>query len=170
MQQERNPTAVKLAIKHYRQQMFKDWKLSLPAIILPGIGSIFVFYIPPLIVAKILANFSGRSDIHFSEFLPYILLFAGIWSIGEILWRTGMVFLARAEVKGMRRLYSNALNFLLNRDLAFFHSNFAGSLTKKAIGYARRYEEFLDVMAFTIMPDLVPMIFALTTSPALTPT
>jgi hypothetical protein len=54
MSPERNQLATKLAVSHYARQVKKYWLLSVPAMVLPGLGSIFIAYIPPLIVAHIL--------------------------------------------------------------------------------------------------------------------
>ena len=43
---------------------------------------------------------------------------------------------------------------LLAKDLAFFQNNYAGSLTKRALGFARRFEDVFDVLAFQISRDV----------------
>src|SRR4026208_325928 len=48
---------------------------------------------------------------------------------------------------------------LLAKDLAFFHDNFAGSLTKRTLGYARRFEDVFDVVAFQVIAKIVPLGF-----------
>ena len=160
MQQERNIKAMKLAVRQYWQQMRQDWPYSFPAVLLTGIGTVFVIYIPTLVVAKVLSRFSNQPNTSFRDFVPYILLFALVWAVGELLWRVAGQFLAIAELRGLTRLYNQALEELLKKDLAFFHDNFAGSLTKKALGYARRYEEFLDVLSFEVFPNIIPLGFA----------
>ena len=45
---------------------------------------------------------------------------------------------------------------LLAKDLAFFHNNYAGSLTKRALGYARRFEDVFDVMSLPGLRKLPP--------------
>lgn len=160
MEQERNTKAIKLAVKHYWQQVLTDWRYSLPAMLLPAFGNILVFYIPPLIVAKILSTFANDPHPDASSLWPYVALFAGLWLVGEALWRLGMLCLSRAEVRGMGRLYRQAMEYLFSKDQGFFNDNFAGSLTKKAIGYGRRYEDVMDVMAFSVVSSYLPMIFA----------
>ena len=49
---------------------------------------------------------------------------------------------------------------LLAKDLAFFHNNYAGSLTKRALGFARRFEDVFDVMAFQVSASFLPLGFA----------
>ena len=40
---------------------------------------------------------------------------------------------------------------LLAKDAAFFHDNFAGSLTKRVLSFASRFEDFIDKLAFNIV-------------------
>lgn len=160
MTRDHNKKAIKLAMRHYLRQIWEDKFFALPALVLPGLGSILVFYVPPLIVARILTNFSN--DVHpgLNQLMSYVLLFAGLWLAGEALWRLAMFSLTRLETNGMRRLYINAMGYLFAKDQAFFNNNFAGSLTKKVIGYGRRYEDVMDTMAFNVTANLIPMIFA----------
>src|SRR5207302_5758462 len=48
----------------------------------------------------------------------------------------------------------------LAKDAAFFHDNFAGSLTKRVLSFASRFEEFVDTLAFSVIASLVPLAFA----------
>ena len=157
---ERNIEAVKLATRHYLQQLRHDWITAVPALVLPGIGSILVFYVPPLIVAKIIVTFSNDPHPGVTTLLPYVFWFAGLWLIGEALWRIAMLCLSRTEVRGMQRLYQRAMEFLFAKDQAFFNNSFAGSLTKKAIGYGRRYEDIMDTLVFSVTSSLIPIFFA----------
>lgn len=160
MNQDHNSKAVRLVVKHYFDQVKADLKFALPALLLPGIGSILVFYVPPLIVANILTKFSQSTHPSFHQLTTYVLQFAGLWLLGEALWRLAMLCLTQTETRGMQRLYINAMDFLFARDQAFFNNNFAGSLTKKVIGYGRHYEDVMDTMAFNVTSNLIPMIFA----------
>jgi ATP-binding cassette, subfamily B, bacterial len=49
---------------------------------------------------------------------------------------------------------------LLAKDAAFFHDNFAGSLTKRVLSFAARFEEFVDTLAFSVVAKIVPLVFA----------
>ncbi|MFL6124189.1 ABC transporter ATP-binding protein, partial [Actinophytocola sp.] len=69
-------------------------------------------------------------------------------------------FIARAEIRGIESLYVEAMDELLGKDLAFFHDNFAGSLTKRVLSFASRFEEFIDTMAFSVIAKVVPLLFA----------
>jgi len=52
------------------------------------------------------------------------------------------------------------LDELLAKDAAFFHDNFAGSLTKRVLSFASRFEDFADNLVFNIAGSLVPLVFA----------
>src|SRR6185436_21061841 len=93
------------------------------------------------------------------ELLPYVAIFAGLWLAGEAVWRVAAPFIARAEIRGIESLYVEAMDELLAKDLAFFQNNYAGSLTKRALGYARRFEDVFDVMSFQVAPSLLPLVF-----------
>ncbi|HEX5797700.1 MAG TPA: ABC transporter ATP-binding protein [Candidatus Saccharimonadales bacterium] len=159
MNEQRSKEAFKLAINHYWQQLLKDWKLSFSGLLLTGVGMIFVAYIPPLIIAKILQRYSESGIPDLSTLTPYILAFGGLWLFGELIWRLAIHMLITVETRGTRRLYNNAMQYLLDKDLVFFHDNFAGSLTTKTRNYAGRYIEVIDILLFNVTPYLIPLIF-----------
>ena len=160
MDQDHSKAATKLVLKHYFGCMRANWKVILPALLLPGIGSIFVFYVPPLFVAKILAQYSSSNVLN-NQVWHYVAWLTAAWLFGEILWRIGVHYLIKADAAGIHQLYLKAMDYLLAKDLAFFNNHFAGSLTKKTIGFAKNYETFLDIFAFNISPNLLPLIFVL---------
>src|SRR5204863_3731743 len=82
-----------------------------------------------------------------------------LWLAGEVLWRIAASFIARAEIRGMEALYVEAMDELLAKDLSFFQDNYAGSLTKRALGYARRFEDVFDVMSFQVVANALPLVF-----------
>ncbi len=92
-------------------------------------------------------------------FTPYVLTFTALWFAGEVVWRGAEALIARAEIRGIESLYVEAMDELLAKDLAFFHDNFAGSLTKRTLGYARRFEDVFDVLAFQVIAKIVPLGF-----------
>ena len=159
MNEHRSRQAYGLVIKHYSNQLLLSWKYSFTGLILTGIGTILVFYVPPLIIAKLLARYAGHSLPGLAELAPYLIAFSGLWFAGEICWRIAVHLMNKAESDGIRRLYNNAMRYMLEKDLAFFHNNFAGSLTKKTVGYANRYLEVTDTLLFNVSPNLIPLLF-----------
>jgi ATP-binding cassette subfamily B protein len=159
MSESKSPTATRLAIRHYLHQIWQTRKYSIPALMLPGIGNIFTTYVTPLVVAAAITRF-GNTTPTLHEALPYLLWFGGAWYAGELLWRLAFMYLNRADSKGMQNLYIAGLSELSKKDLGFFHNNFAGSLTKKTIGYGRSYESFMDTLSFNVFGNILPLFFA----------
>jgi ATP-binding cassette subfamily B protein len=157
---ETSQQATKLALRRYVRQIWRLKAVALPGLLLPGIGMIFTTYLPPLIVAAILRDFSShRPTLH--DILPYLALFAGVWFTGEMIWRAAFTYINRTDARGIRNLYDEAMEDLFQKDIGFFHNNFAGSLTKKVIGYGRNFEGFMDTLAFNVFASLIPVGFAL---------
>ena len=125
MSKKRNPAAIRLAVKHYFNELRRLKKYSIPALILPGLGMILITYIPTLIVASVITKFSTETP-SLKLIMPYLLLFAGVWMLGELLWRIAIHLLNINDSKGIKQLYVNGLDELLRKDIGFFHNNFAG--------------------------------------------
>jgi ATP-binding cassette, subfamily B, bacterial len=151
--------SLRLVLRRYAAQIAKRPGLAIPALILPGLGEVLIFYLPPLIVAQLLRAFARDEPLSAAALTPYVLAFAGTWLAGEVLLRVAVLFIARTEVRGMEALYIEAMDELLAKDLSFFQNNFAGSLTKRALGYARRFENVFDVLCFSVMGTLIQLVF-----------
>jgi ATP-binding cassette subfamily B protein len=151
--------ALRLVLRRYAAQVRGRWMAAAGALLLPAMADVLTFYAPPLVVAKLLGSFARGERLTLTELLPYAALFAALWLSGQILWRVAVALIARVEIRGMEALYIEAMDELLSKDLAFFQNNYAGSLTKRALGYARRFEDVFDVLSFQMMPSLLPMVF-----------
>ena len=152
--------SLRLVLRRYSRQIRRRPALAVPALLLPGIADALIFYAPPLVVAKVLGAFARGEQPTAGELTPYLLAFAGVWLAGEFAWRLAILLMTRMEIRGMESLYIEAMDELLAKDLAFFHDNFAGSLTKRALGYARRFEDVFDVLCFSVSANLIPLAFA----------
>src|SRR4051812_7675897 len=108
----RESTAYRMAIRRYVHQINKHKMYAYPGLILPGIGNILVLYVPPLIIAKIIRNFQGKT-FSLREIAPYIIAFGLFWMLGEILWRVAFLCLNRSDTRGMADLYKDAVAELL---------------------------------------------------------
>src|SRR5690349_22910230 len=151
--------ALWLVLRRYGRQVTRRPMIALPALVLPGIGDVLVFYAPPLVVARLLGAVARGEALTLGTFTPYVLTFTALWFAGEVVWRGAEALIARAEIRGIESLYVEAMDELLAKDLAFFHDNFAGSLTKRTLGYARRFEDVFDVVAFQVIAKFVPLAF-----------
>jgi ATP-binding cassette subfamily B protein len=152
-------TATRLVWRNYWAEIKRYKLLNAVGMALPGVGTIFVMYVPPLIVARLLARFSNTGALTLDQVLPYVLAMGGFWALGEFMWRVGIHFTTKTSAGSMKHLYIEAMDKLLEKDQGFFHDNFAGSLTKKALGYARRFEDFFDSFLFNIVPEILPLPF-----------
>ncbi|KOG56924.1 ABC transporter ATP-binding protein [Streptomyces virginiae] len=128
--------------------------------LLPALGNIGINYIAPLIVAKLVGRISGGGSTTVDAMLPYVLGFAGVLLLAEALWRVGLHCLNRLDARGIEHLYVVGMDELFAKDAAFFHDNFAGSLTKRVLSFASRFEEFVDTLTFSVMGSFVPLLFA----------
>ncbi|TMR08204.1 ABC transporter ATP-binding protein [Nonomuraea turkmeniaca] len=153
-------SAVLLALRYYCGELRRQWRVAVPALTLPALGNICLFYLAPLAVAGLVGHLAGGGDGSIAALLPYVLAFGAVLLAGEALWRVGLHFLNRADARGIERLGVVGMDALLTKDTAFFHDNFAGSLTKRVLGFSSRFEDFADTLTFSIMAKVVPLAFA----------
>ena len=156
----RRRDALTLAIRHYFAELRRGGRLSAGSLLLPALGNIALFYLPPLIVGHLVGRLAHGATAESATLTPYVLAFAGSLLLGELLWRAGLHCLNRTDGYGIERLYTSGMEALLAKDSAFFHDTFAGSLTKRLVSYAARYEEFVDTMSFSVVANVVPLAFA----------
>ena len=161
--ENRNPQrlreALRLVVTRYAAQARHRPALAIPALLLPAIGDILTLYAPTLVIAELLSRFAREQTLAWRELMPYVLTFAALWVCGQIAWRIAIMLLIRVEIRGLEALYIETMDELLGKDLSFFHDNYAGSLTKRALGYARRFEDVFDVLALQVSPVLLPILF-----------
>ena len=155
-----------LALRYYGSQMARLRRFTVPAMLLPALGNTCIFYIAPLIVAQLVGRFVGHGSVSIGAAMPYVLGFAGVLLFAEIVWRIGIHCLNRLDGRGIENLYVIGMDELLAKDAAFFHDNFAGSLTKRVLSFASRFEDFTDNLVFNIVGSLVPLAFASVVSAA----
>ncbi|MFF5104491.1 ABC transporter ATP-binding protein [Streptomyces sp. NPDC000134] len=159
----RGPTpgrsAVVLALRHYGRELRRLRRLALPALLLPAVGNIGIRYIAPLLIAKLAGQAAGDGGLTLAAALPYVLGFGVTLLAAEAVWRVGQHCLNRVDALGMEHLYVSGMDELLAKDAAFFHDNFAGSLTKRVLSFGKRFEDFVDTVTYRIVGSLVPLLF-----------
>jgi ATP-binding cassette subfamily B protein len=151
--------AVWLVLRRYSTQLRRWPMLTAAALILPALGDVMTYYAPPLIIAKLLGRVARDESLTAWDLAPYIGGFAALWFGGQLCWRVAVALIARVEIRGLQALYTEAMAELLAKDLTFFQNNYAGSLTKRALGYARRFEDVFDVTSFQLAPTVLPLGF-----------
>jgi ATP-binding cassette subfamily B protein len=117
------------------------------------------YHAPPLVIAELLGRVARNESLTTRDLAPYVGMFAALWIGGQVCWRVAIALITRVEIRGLEALYIGAMDELLAKDLAFFQNNYAGSLTKRALGYARRFEDVFDVTAFQLAPTVLPLGF-----------
>ncbi|GII77080.1 ABC transporter ATP-binding protein [Sphaerisporangium rufum] len=154
-------SAVLLALHYYFGELRRQWRIAVPALTLPALGNICLLYLAPLMVAAIVGRLAaGGGGTTVAPLLPYVLGFGGLLLAGEALWRAGIHFLNRTDARGIERLCTFGMDRLLEKDTAFFHDNFAGSLTKRVLSFAGGFEPFVDTLTFAVFAKLAPLLFA----------
>jgi ATP-binding cassette subfamily B protein len=152
--------AVVLALRFYGSQLAHLWRFTVPGMLLPALGNTCISYIAPLIVAQLVGRLVGHGSFGLATAMTYLITFAGVLLFAEILWRIGIHCLNRVDGRGIENLYVIGMDELLAKDAVFFHDNFAGSLTKRVLSFASRFEDFTDNLVFNIVASLVPLVFA----------
>ena len=151
--------SVMLAARYYWREMTRLWRFTVPAVLGPALGNIGILYLAPLLVARLVSRISSNAHLSLGSAIPYVLGFAGILLLAEVFWRIGMNYLNRLDAHGIEHLYVVGLDALFAKDAAFFHDNFAGSLTKRVLSFASRFEQTGDTLVFEIMGNFVPLAF-----------
>ncbi|HEV2634709.1 MAG TPA: ABC transporter ATP-binding protein [Actinocrinis sp.] len=151
--------SVMLAVGYYRRELTRLWRITIPAMLGPALGNIGILYVAPLLVAGLVTRISANAHLALGAALPYVLGFTGVMMFSEVLWRIGMHFLNRLDALGIEHLYVVGLDELFAKDSAFFHDNFAGSLTKRVLSFASRFEQTADTLVFEVVGNFVPLAF-----------
>ncbi|GGM88365.1 ABC transporter ATP-binding protein [Lentzea pudingi] len=152
--------AVTLALRLYGKELRRHGFLSAGALVSPALGVTCQLYLAPLAIGGLVGKLAGGGGTNLSTVLPYVLAFGGFMLLSELLWRIGLHCLNRVDGRGIESLSALAMDELLAKDAAFFHDNFAGSLTKRVLSFAFRFEDFVDTLAFKIFANLIPLGFA----------
>lgn len=152
--------AVRKVLSDYAAQYRKYPFQTFFAFVLPAIGTIFVFFVPPLVIAELVNILAAGNEASLSSMAAYIAAFGVSWLLGEVFWRFGMHFLINLETKGISNLMNLAFAKLSDRDYDFYSNNFVGSLTKKTLSFSKGFETFTDTLAFNIVTNILPIIFA----------
>ncbi|MYW66821.1 ATP-binding cassette domain-containing protein [Streptomyces sp. SID8379] len=148
-----------LALRYYGRELTRARRVAAPALLLPALANTCLNYLAPLVVAKLIGHLADGGDRTLDALLPYVLGFAGVLLAAEVLWRVAFHCINRLEGRAIESLYVIGMDELYAKDATFFHDNFAGSLTKRVLSFAQRFEEFADALIFNVMATMVPIVF-----------
>ncbi|GII67208.1 ABC transporter ATP-binding protein [Sphaerisporangium krabiense] len=149
-----------LTLRYYGGELRRQWRTTAPGLVLPAVGNICLFYLAPLAVGGIVGHLSAGGEGTAAALLPYVLGFGALLLTGEVVWRLALHFVNRTEARGIEGLAAMGMRELLAKDAAFFHDNFAGSLTKRVLSFSSGFEGFTDTLTFAIVAKVVPLGFA----------
>ena len=158
MQDHSRRGVVRRIMRTYNKEIIREWRLSGTIMTSVVIGTILIFYVPPLVIAAIIGS---SEPVTLENGWKYALYFGLSWLGGELLWRVAFYFMAEFESKVMNRLYGDTLRSLLKNDLSFFNDRFAGSITKNVLAYGRRFESYFDTITFGVISQIGPALFGL---------
>src|SRR4029079_5998170 len=156
----RRRAALLFALRLYLRELRSHPLLATGELLCPALGNVCLGYLPPLVVAALVGALATGTSLTVQLVTPHLFAFAGALVAGELFWRLGIHCLNRTDAYGIERLSISGMDALLAKDADFFHPNFAGSLTKRVLTYASEYEDFVDTLAFQIVANLVPLVFA----------
>ena len=67
---QRLTAALRIVVRRYSSQIRLHPAVAIPALVLPGIGQILIFYAPPLIIARVLGKFASNTRPSLRELIP----------------------------------------------------------------------------------------------------
>ncbi|MCS7477806.1 ABC transporter ATP-binding protein [Umezawaea endophytica] len=152
--------AVMLVLRLYWKELRRHGFIAVGALVSPALGVTCQLYLAPLAVAALVGRLAAGGGTDAGTVMPYLLAFTGLMLFSEVLWRVGIHCLNRLDGRGIEHLSALAMDELLGKDAAFFHDNFAGSLTKRVLSFSFRFEDFVDALAFKVFANLIPLGFA----------
>jgi ATP-binding cassette subfamily B protein len=157
---ERRRAAFRLAVRTYLRELAAQRMLAVAALVLPALATVVLLYLPPLVVADLVGRLAAGESASPELVGPAVLAFLGLLLAGEALWRATIHCLNRVDANGIESLYVQGVDALLAKDSAFFHENFAGSLTKRVLSFASQFEGFVDTLVFQVSAQILPLGFA----------
>ncbi|MDA1337336.1 MAG: ABC transporter ATP-binding protein [bacterium] len=151
--------AVRQVLLDYWRQ-YKEYPLHTGiGFLMPAMGDVLVFFVPPLIMASIIDIFARQGQISLHMVWGHLLILSGLWLLGEVFWRIGLYFIVKLQERGINALSKLAFTRLIERDYAFYANNFVGSLTKKALAFGRGFEMFTDTLVFRVTANILSILF-----------
>ncbi len=153
--------AVRQVLNDYWQQYKMYPRDTVVSFVMPTLGTILTAFIPPLIIAEIVNMYAEHDVVSLVMVRNYIILFGGLWLLGEVFWRIGFHHIIRLEANGMKNLSISAFQRLVNRDHRFYTDSFTGSLVKRATAFIKNFDRFTDTLVFNVVTNVFPILFAM---------
>lgn len=152
--------AINQVLKYYWLEYKKRPWLTFFGFLLPSIGTLLIFFIPPLIIGRLIDTFTTRGAISFDGIIKYIVLFGVVWLLGEIFWRIGIYFMNKLKALAVNSLSKIAFKKITDRDYEFYTNNFVGSLTKKGNAFPWHFDVVTNILNTSVVGNIFQIIFA----------
>ncbi len=114
--------------------------------------------LPPFVVAKAFNRlqflYGNHQAIYFKDFLPYILLYAGLLFTGFVIWRVQVVSTWVYETYAMQRIMDHIFNHLQHQSSRFHADRFGGALVSQSNKFVGAYERIMDDFTWSVTPSV----------------
>ncbi len=147
-------------LRRYNREILLNKRFMFPAFILPGVGVALSQFVPVLLVSHLLQIYQTTGTITPQKLIIQIVLIYVVWFAGEMVYRLSEYCNEQGAYRAMKHLYSQAMEELLHRDMAFFNDNFAGSITKRALDYGASFEDYADKIGKNFATFVITFIFS----------
>lgn len=150
-------------IRIYLQYVSRHKLLAAGVVATVILATLFLRYIPPLIVAQVIDDLGSQPlgpDTIWLDFGPEMLLY-GILSVlgGVVLWRLAIIFIWSLELKIVQQMHADIFKKLLELDATFHSNKFGGSLVTQANKLTSSYVRIFDTTVFDMTSLVLSFIF-----------
>jgi ATP-binding cassette subfamily B protein len=153
--------AVYQVLKDYWQEYRKHPWWALISLIVPAIGSILLFLVPPIIIAETVNALASSESVSFNSMFVYAGIFFATTAAGELCYRLGIHFQIKLESTALSNLMNQSFAKLNKRDYSFFANNFVGTLSSKTRSFSRGFEMFTDTLIYRVFINVIKLAFAI---------
>jgi ATP-binding cassette subfamily B protein len=145
------------AVFYIRIAMQRPLDAILP-ILLSGIGTVLVQYVPGLFVAGILDKVTNSSATLNALMMPVAFIVLSM-TVGEIINRFASFLVSRMESYQMQQIAEQTFKDFINRPMSFHNNNFSGSLVTRSSRLTKNFEAFYDTVVNNIVDIIMTIIF-----------
>lgn len=147
-------STTKQTLRFYMQHAWKYPRYVIGILVTVPITVLVQQFIPPLIVADVLARLSNGDFAHndlWGSFGSSLLLYAVLVLIGNsIAWRVVTAMIWRLEATVHRDMWQRIFKHLMAQDASFHANNFGGALVTQAHKFCNAYVRLADTFTFQV--------------------
>ncbi len=156
-------STAKRTLHYYWREVRRNWKLSLPLIILIPIAVFFNTYAGPFIISQIINKLTAETiplDQLWGQFAPYVLTYVASIALGTLVfWRLVVYLEWKLEARIVYALNKQSFNTLVSQSMHFHNNRFGGSLVSQVNKFSGAYVRMADSSTYEIIPLISSLIF-----------